>query len=171
LSLSFPFLMPSEQVGAAHTPLAQFCDVQSPLTLQAAAGAHAKQLPPQSTSVSSPSLMPSLQDGAAHWPLRQTRPLPQSSEVPHLPMARHLVAHEPPQSMSVSVPFWTLSVQVGAIVQSLPLPHSVDTDPQTENTNPATLATSTGNSRVSELRIRSPPLRILKRGISQNTAL
>src|SRR5262245_24932915 len=45
-------------------------------------------------------------------PAEQT-PLLQSDGAPHLPMVGHLLAHEPPQSTSLSVPFFAPSMQVG----------------------------------------------------------
>ena len=143
-SLSVPFLTPSVQDGAAHCPLTQFAEVQSPAMLQAAFGAHFMHDPPQSVSLSSPSLIPSVQDGAAQTPDEQTKPDKQSLLVAHLAMAWHLVEHDPPQSTSDSVPFLSVSVQVGMIVQSLPLPHSVVFTSQNGNTNPAIPASKIG---------------------------
>ncbi len=73
------------------------------------------QVPPQSMAVSVPFLMPSLHDpeGATQTPPVQV-PLVQSVPARQvLPLAQS-AAQLPPQSMSVSVPFFTPSVQVGA---------------------------------------------------------
>jgi len=69
--------------------------------------------PPQSTAVSLPFFTVSVQVGTAHAPLVQT-PLvqfpPAPVPVPHiLPLAQ--AGQAPPQSTSVSLPFFTRSVQ------------------------------------------------------------
>jgi hypothetical protein len=71
--------------------------------------------PPQFRSVSLPFLTASLHEGTAQSPATQT-PLAQSVPVPQpLPLAQSLPgAHDPPQSISVSEPFITASVQTGA---------------------------------------------------------
>src|SRR5260221_533662 len=93
--------------------------------------------PPQSTSVSLPFFMPSVQLGAGMgW---QTPPLqkfePQSPLPVHLPPLPHFPHAHPPQSTSVSMPFFTPSEQVGAwhtpfvqtpLAQSLPLVHMLE---------------------------------------------
>jgi hypothetical protein len=68
------------------------------------------QLPPQSTPVSLPFMMPSKQLGAAQafptqFPDRQSAATAHISPFPQ-------AGHPPPQSTSVSVPSFTLSVQV-----------------------------------------------------------
>ena len=86
---------------------------QSPTLLQVCPAAHLGQTgPPQSVSVSPPFLMPSTQVGlagtqtlAAQAPLLQSEPTLQIHPFWHLPQAF------PPQSTSVSVPFFTLSLQ------------------------------------------------------------
>jgi hypothetical protein len=117
VSLSVPFLTPSPQLGAwqtlgvpEHTPLAQ-----SPLTEHALPPAQLPQLPPQSVSVSLPFRTPSVQVGARHsfvvtehTPLEQSAPSKQA-----LPFAQSAV-QVPPQSTSVSLPFFTVSMHVAA---------------------------------------------------------
>jgi hypothetical protein len=66
-------------------------------------------------SVSLPFFTVSLQAGAVHFfvPALQT-PLVQSAAMAQAFVSAHFVVHEPPQSASVSVPFFTVSVQAGA---------------------------------------------------------
>src|SRR5687767_8294849 len=85
--------------------------------------------PPQSVSVSEPFFSPSLHEAPhtlfVHTPLTQSEPIPQARPLAHLP-------HAPPQSTSLSVPFLTMSMQVGEaqrplaqtpLVQSVGAPH------------------------------------------------
>jgi hypothetical protein len=58
-----------------------------------------------------PFCTPSVQVGTAHWFSVQT-PLVQSSAAPQLAPSIH-GEHVPPQSMSVSLPFRTPSLQTG----------------------------------------------------------
>jgi hypothetical protein len=77
---------------------------------------HGVHEPPQSMSASEPFRMPSEHVAAAHvvftqWPLTGTA---QSAfEMQPMPTA-HFAAQDPPQSMSVSVPFFRRSEQVAA---------------------------------------------------------
>jgi len=123
--VSLPFLAPSAQVGVwqtdvLHTPLLQ--SVARPHDLP---GTHFVQLPPQSTSDSLPFLTKSVQAGTLHLPPLQT-PLVQSEETLQSLPSTHLVAQvgdveaTPPQSTSVSVPFFTPSMHLGAR-QTLPV--------------------------------------------------
>jgi hypothetical protein len=100
-------------------------DAQSPATEHPSPVPHrVEQLPPQSRPVSSPLRTPSL-----HAAVAQTLPvhLPlvgivQSSSSPHrLPMPHRV--HDPPQSSSVSSPFWTPSVQPGAMQLPVDVSH------------------------------------------------
>lgn len=118
-SVSLPFLAPSLQLGAwhlaglpEHTPL-----VQSPATLHSLPSAHlvVHVSPPQSTSVSPPFLTLSGQPGAWHFfGVPEHTPLEQSLAAAHCspePQRAHRLA--PPQSTSVSTPFFTTSLQLG----------------------------------------------------------
>jgi len=76
----------------------------------------AAQVPPQSLSVSLPFLMLSMQLKATHLvaeqcPLSGSR---QSSLIEQLWFTAHRLVQEPPQSLSVSVPFLTPSLQLAA---------------------------------------------------------
>ncbi|MES1171648.1 MAG: hypothetical protein ABUL77_00290 [Bacteroidota bacterium] len=118
-AVSVPFLTVSVQVGAAQTPA-----VQTPLAQLVGPVPHMRPLahgpqdgPPQSRSVSAPFLtmsvhVPAAHTPAVHTPLAQLAPL-----VPHMPPSaqRRVGAQEPPQSVSVSVPFRTMSVHAGAV--------------------------------------------------------
>jgi hypothetical protein len=135
-SVSLPFFTKSthaavEQVFAAvlQTPLRQSLEARHPLAF-----AHfVAQLPPQSTSVSVPFFTTSVQSGAEHvfaaalqTPFAQSPPSKQ-------PLAfAHFVEQLPPQSTSVSLPFFTTSVQSGALQvlvapSQMPLAQSVAT--------------------------------------------
>jgi hypothetical protein len=128
--VSVPFFTPSLQVGAAqaplaHTPLAQLAPAPVPLPhiFPFAQGGHD---PPQSTSVSVLFFTPSAQLAAAQIPSMQT-PFAQSPATAQACPSGHFLfvgdaAHEPPQSIAVSVPFFTVSVQVGAA--QAPLAHT-----------------------------------------------
>jgi hypothetical protein len=117
-SVSPPFLVWSEQVGAAHVP-----PLQTPLTqllaiLHVRFTAHFAQVTPfgsapQSVSPSRPFLMPSWQVGTwqnlglpSHTPLMQSRAKLQVTPSAQGPQTA------PPQLMPVSSPFWTVSLQV-----------------------------------------------------------
>src|SRR3569623_552736 len=133
MPVSPPFFTPSLQVGAAHrpavhTPLAQL----APLVPHICPTAHswlvgaAAQVPPQSTSLSLPFLTVSLQLAGVQVPFAPHRPFTQSpATVQPLPSPHFLfvgdAAQEPPQSVPVSVPFFTPSLQVGAA--QAPLAH------------------------------------------------
>jgi hypothetical protein len=154
LSVSVPFFTPSLQVAAwqvpygpeaivqpgaeLHTPLTQSAPVQQFLV-----STHvAPQLPPQSLAVSLASFIPLaqvlelMQIPAGQMPLAQSVPVLHFSPSAHfLPAMTHVV---PPQSTSVSPPFFTPSVQSGAwhvrpgppvalhtpLVQSVPAAHT-----------------------------------------------
>ena len=93
---------------------------QSAGTAQPFVAAHGAALvgapPPQSTSVSVPFLMPSELDGGAHLPSppheRLTQSLPALQFLPSSHFGA-LVGAVPPQSTSLSVPFWSPSVALG----------------------------------------------------------
>jgi hypothetical protein len=88
---------------------------QSAPTLHTLPAAHALQLPPQSTSVSVPFFTVSVHVAAWHLSGEpEHTPLWQSDGTRHVLAFAHLPQLEPPQSMSVSVPFLTLSEHVGA---------------------------------------------------------
>src|ERR1051325_5035317 len=61
---SAPFFVPSEQVGAAHTPLLHTMLRQSPGRLHGESDPHGPHVPPQSIPVSSPLATPSEHVGA-----------------------------------------------------------------------------------------------------------
>jgi hypothetical protein len=118
VSVSVPFFTESLHVAAWHlsgepeqTPLWQSAAVRHVLV-----SAHFGQLPPQSMSVSVPFLTESLH--MADWHLSglpvQT-PLVQSLPVAQVLVSAHLGHAAPPQSTSVSVPFFTTSLHVGAL--------------------------------------------------------
>ena len=114
-SLSPWFLTVSEHEGVAHRPFVQTPLVQSLGAPQPLPLPHLPQrAPPQSMSVSPWFFTPSEQVGAAQRPFVQT-PLVQSPGVVQpLPVAHFLAgAQDPPQSTSVSVPFFTTSLHVG----------------------------------------------------------
>ena len=139
VSLSPPFFTASEQVAALQVPDVQTPLAQSPATVQilfVAQRMHAVD-PPQSASLSPWFLTPSPQVGA--WHLRgapeQTR-LWQSDATLHDLVAAQGPHVPPPQSTSVSVPFFARSVQATVWhvplgqkpeVQSAPLPHFLPT--------------------------------------------
>src|SRR3954467_8591214 len=82
--------------------------MQSVLAAQTLASAQPAQLPPpQSRSVSLPFFFRSLQVGAAQLPPVQTSEVQSSPVLQVLPSAHF--AQGPPQSMSLSGPFFTLS--------------------------------------------------------------
>ena len=102
--------VPSAPTELVHEPLAQ-----SPEAAHALPAAHLPQLPPQSMSVSVPFFTPSEQ--VAPWHLSgapEHTPLWQSPATAHVAPVAHLPQLAPPQSTSVSVPFLTTSVQLGA---------------------------------------------------------
>jgi hypothetical protein len=114
-SVSPPFFVASAHVGAWH-----FAPLQTPLRQSLAAPhvrfvAHRKQLvaPPQSTSDSAPFFTESLQ--VAGWQLRADVPvqirLVQSLDAEQV-LPDSQAVHSPPQSVSVSLPFFTESVQL-----------------------------------------------------------
>jgi hypothetical protein len=124
-SVSAPFFIASVQVGASapHTPPAQLALWQSPALPHAFPFGHLAQAgPPQSTSLSLPFFIPSLQAplGAAQTPFAQLA-LVQSEATPQVLPLAHLTQVAPPQSMSVSPPFFIPSLHVGAgALQTLP---------------------------------------------------
>ena len=123
MSVSKPslFPLPQETVGVAVTQtlvvLLQMPVVQSLLIEQILPTAHLGQLfkPPQSMSVSNPFCDRSEQDaGTSDDPQMLAVQMPEAQspgKEQAWPVAHGL--HEPPQSISVSDPFFTLSVQVG----------------------------------------------------------
>ena len=115
ISLSSPFLTPSEQDGKAHNPLEQTPERQSDATAQTRPAEHAAHAPPpQSSLVSAPFTTKSKHVGAAQRPLLSHTPLAQSADAAQsLPVAHFLFEHEEPQSMSDSNPFLTPSSHVG----------------------------------------------------------
>ena len=94
--------------------------MQSPSNLQVFPtmhfGALVGAVPPQSTSVSVPFFNPSVEEGGKHSfvPVVSQRTLSQSASLPQPCPVAHFVAQEPPQSVPVSSPFFTMSMQLGA---------------------------------------------------------
>jgi hypothetical protein len=118
MSVSLPFLMASLQLAATHLPFVHFPllgSTQSALVLHSLFTAQPPQLPPQSTSVSLPFWTPSLQAAAAHF-LATHLPLAGSAQSASLaqPLWGGQPPQLPPQSTSVSLPFFTASPQVAA---------------------------------------------------------
>jgi hypothetical protein len=117
VSVSFPSLRLSLQVAAVQTNPTHRLLMQSPLPTQELPVMHGEhELPPQSVSVSLPSLRPSLQLAVTHTlfvhtPVRQSPATLQARPVAHL----LVLLQEPPQSVSVSVPFLTVSLQLGTL--------------------------------------------------------
>jgi hypothetical protein len=131
MSVSVPFLTVSMHVGVRHVTL------QTPLT-QSAATRHVllathlgHTVPPQSTSVSAPFLCVSAQVAVVQvLVVGEQKLVLQSAATAHPWPDPQFVEHVPPQSRSVSTPFLTPSVHVGAaqrlfthdpVVQSLPV--------------------------------------------------
>jgi hypothetical protein len=80
--------------------------------------------PPQSVSVSPPFLMPSTQVGLAGTQMLPTQePLLQSEPAPQIQPLEHLTQAAPPQSMSLSVPFFTTSPQGALGTMQMPFWH------------------------------------------------
>jgi hypothetical protein len=121
MPVSSPFATPSLQVGAAQRPLSeQTPDRQSLAAPHVESSAHASgQSPPQSASVSEgPFFTPSLQVGAAQTPLAEQTLEAQSvsswQSRPSAQASHPLPRSAPPQSASVSSPFFTPSTHAGA---------------------------------------------------------
>src|SRR5690606_11086282 len=115
MSVSEPLATPSLQVAAwqmfkVHTPLPQ-----SPAMAQVEPVPQSPQEPSQSMSVSEPLVTPSLQVGTWQKFSVQT-PLPQSPATPQSEPSEQASHVEPPESASVSSPFWIWSSQVGSAV-------------------------------------------------------
>jgi hypothetical protein len=116
MSVSVPFFTPSRQVAAWHlSGLPEHTELwQSVLAMHVLPATHLPQLaPPQSVSVSLPFF--TLSEQLAAWHLSgepEQTPLWQSVERAHVRPVVHLGQLAPPQSVSVSVPFLTTSVQV-----------------------------------------------------------
>jgi len=123
--VSPPFFTPSPQEGAAHTPAVHTRLTQlAPLVPHSWPTAHswlvgaAAQLPPQSTSLSLPFFRASLQLAGVQVPFAPQMPFTQSAATAQAFPSPHFLlvgaaAQLPPQSTAVSVPFFTLSLQVG----------------------------------------------------------
>src|SRR5215813_9093806 len=111
MSVSVPFFVRSVQLAGAQTFASQTPLSQSASRPQAIPEAHffvVAHAPPQSTPLSSPFLMPSVHVGAAQT-FEVHTPLSQSAATAHpRPLAHvELGAQEPPQSTSVSFPFFS----------------------------------------------------------------
>jgi hypothetical protein len=121
VSLSSWLSCPSLHAAAAQTPASQRRDTQSAAALQVEPAAQpVGQFPPQSTPASPPFLRESEQLAATHAPASQA-PLWQSASTAQRAPTAH-VRHPPPQSMSVSLLFFCLSLHVAAM--QLPSGHS-----------------------------------------------
>jgi hypothetical protein len=120
-SVSWPFFARSEQVAAAQVPAsAQMLEAQSDPRRHlspSAQPAHPAS-PPQSRSLSPPFFAPSVQLGAEQKPASPQTVDLQSKPTRHLsPSAHARQPPSPPQSRSVSAPFFAPSVQVAATQQ------------------------------------------------------
>ncbi len=115
MSVSVPFNTPSSQLGGTHWFSSQTPEIQSVGTSQFPGAAQAGQSgPPQSTSVSFPLGAPSWQVGAAQVLVASSQTSEtQSSASPQPSSVSHVEPHSPPQSSSVSEPFWVPSVHEG----------------------------------------------------------
>ncbi len=83
-AVSWPFLTPSEQVGARHVPSTHDALLQSPRSEQALVLSQGSQkTPPQSMSLSPWFFMPSEQVAAEHLPFDPQRPLAHSLSPRH----------------------------------------------------------------------------------------
>lgn len=105
-------------LGHLHCPPRQLAVAQSTLFLHACPSPHFGQaVPPQSTSVSVPLVTPSVQIGTWHvlTTAPEHTPLLQSVGWSHFLPSAHALQFAPPQSTSVSFPFWTRSVHTGAL--------------------------------------------------------
>src|SRR3954454_8450012 len=117
-------VVPGVQVCAWHTPPAQIPLTQSLPLAHFCPLAHFGQFgPPQSMSVSPSFWIPSehvgagsTQTPAVHTPVTQSVPLP------HFLPSAHFGQFGPPQSTSVSCPFWTPSEQVAAAASATQAP-------------------------------------------------
>jgi hypothetical protein len=111
MSVSLPFLTTSVQLTAwqvvLHTAL-----VQSVPPVQSLPSPHLPHVPPQSMSLSLPLRAPSVQPGVTQTLPVQT-PLWQSVAPAQAPPDGHFGHAVPPQSTSVSPPFFTASEQLG----------------------------------------------------------
>ena len=158
VSVSLPFWIVSVDVGARHSfvPVrSQLLLVQSLFAAQPMPSAHGLHIPPQSRPVSVPFCTPSLQLAGVQAPLvphsLSTQSLPLMHILPSAQAGASSASPVPllPQSVSVSVPFFTVSVEVGAshslvagshtpLVQSpprrqaIPSPQAAQVPPQSE---------------------------------------
>jgi hypothetical protein len=116
-SVSMPFLTLSVHVGSLQTPAEHEPDAQSAFTAHRRPYPHGvsmQPVPPQSTSDSSPFRKPSEHVGGAHCKNSGLQfPTVQSELALHVEPSAHLRVQFEPQSTSASVPFLTLSLQVG----------------------------------------------------------
>jgi hypothetical protein len=104
----------SEQLGVWQTLPVHTLLEQSVPALHADPSGQPGQLPPQSLAVSVPFITPSTQDAATQRLLAQTL-LAQSALAPHAAPVPHPGQVPPPQSVPVSLPSFTPSVQLGAL--------------------------------------------------------
>ena len=123
VSVSLPFWILSFDVGTRHSlvpSMSQLLLVQSVLAAQPSPSAHALHIPPQSRPVSVPFCTPSLQLAGVQVPLAPHSLSAQSPLTLHLSVSAQggALVSSPlpldPQSVSVSLPFWILSLDVGA---------------------------------------------------------
>ena len=100
-----------QQTPSTQLPLEHWLPVEQ---LAPLARLQAGQGPPQSMPVSPWFFVPSLHDAGWHFAEVQT-PLSQSEPAAQIPKSGHAVHASPPQSTSVSVPFFVASRQVAAV--------------------------------------------------------
>jgi hypothetical protein len=133
-SVSVPFFCPSVHVAAWHTLPAQTLFAQSPPMEHALPSAQfPPHVAPQSTSVSLPFFIVSLHVGTWHLPPVHTPLVQSAAPLQAFPSAHFFPCPSqvlPPQSVSVSVPFFTPSLHVAAthvVPLHTPLAQSVPT--------------------------------------------
>jgi hypothetical protein len=115
MSVSVPFFALSVHAGAWQKPPVQTPLWQSAATPHTLPAVHFVQLPPQSMSVSVAFLTPSAHVAPWHLSgLPEQTALWQSLAPVQVAPVEHLGHEAPPQSVSVSVPFFTKSVQLAA---------------------------------------------------------
>jgi hypothetical protein len=115
MAASSPSRTPFPQPLGQHLPSMHTALAQSSAPAQIRPSAHGEQLPPQSTSVSLPLSTPSAHVGRSQKPVPtlHTAVVQSPPKLQFLPGA-HFGHSGPPQSMSVSAPFFIESVQISS---------------------------------------------------------
>ena len=120
VSLVPGFFTPSKH-EAAHVLPSQDNPLQSFISLQVRPGPQPVQVPPQSRSVSVPFFTPSVHEGAVQTLFAPHCLELQSASTLHLSLSLQGGQSGPPQSLSVSVPLASRSVQVAPPTPPVPL--------------------------------------------------